>query len=257
MRATMIASWRPMTLLLLGRVSESAKIAEEGLRQGRESRHLFSLGLTLALTAILSQMRREPGSLRRHAEEVITFAEEKGFGLWLDFGRVALGCALAEVGQFNRAIVEMEAGIGGIRSRAGASRLHYYLAQLAKSYAGTGQTEKALTTLNDALAQIKRTGEKVDQAEMLRLKGEVLLMRGSYETAAAERCFREALEVARAQEAKWWELRTSVSLARLLRDTSRSHEAHEILAEIYNWFTEGFDLPDLREAKALLAELSC
>jgi predicted ATPase len=91
---------------------------------------------------------------------------------------------------------------------------------------------------------------------MLRLKGEVLLMRGPSATGEADNCFRRALEVARAQEAKWWERRSAVSLARLLRDTGCSGEAHKLLAGIYNWFTEGFELPDLKKAKALLHQLS-
>src|SRR5499427_8861055 len=102
--------------------------------------------------------------------------------------------------------------------------------------------------LDESLAHIERTGEQVDEAEMLRLKGEMLLMRTPSATIEAEKCFRGALEVARAQEAKWWELRTSVSLARLLRDTDRRNEARTMLGEIYNWFTEGFELADLKEA---------
>jgi predicted ATPase len=113
----------------------------------------------------------------------------------------------------------------------------------------------AFAMLNDALVRIEYTGEKGAQSEILRLKGEVLLMHDASKTAEAEDCFRTALEVARAQKAKWWELRTSVSLARLLRDTNRGDEARAILGEIYNWFSEGFDLPDLQETKALLEEL--
>jgi predicted ATPase len=109
--------------------------------------------------------------------------------------------------------------------------------------------------LTEALAHIERTGEKREQAEMLRLKGELLLTRNGGATEQAEACFRAALEVARAQEAKWWELGTTVSLARLLRDTNRRDEARAMLAEIYNWFTDGLDLPDLTEAKALLDNL--
>jgi predicted ATPase len=110
--------------------------------------------------------------------------------------------------------------------------------------------------LNEVLERVQRTGEKLDQAEMLRSKGEVLLTHDPAARAEAENCFLAALEVARMQEAKWWELRTTVSLARLLRDTGRRNEARTMLGEIYKWFTEGFDLRDLKEAKALLDELS-
>jgi predicted ATPase len=114
----------------------------------------------------------------------------------------------------------------------------------------------AIATLNEALAHVKRTGELADYAEMLRLRGEMLLMRDRSATVEAEDSFRAAIDVARAQQAKWWELRTSVSLARLLRDTNRRDEGRTMLAEIYNWFTEGFELPDLQEAKTLLGELT-
>jgi predicted ATPase len=110
--------------------------------------------------------------------------------------------------------------------------------------------------LDDVLAQIERTGEKMHQAEILRLKGEVLLMHDTKSAAEAEACFRVALDVARTQEAKWWELRATTDLARLLRQTNRRDEARATLAEIYNWFTEGFDTADLKDAKALLEELS-
>jgi len=107
-----------------------------------------------------------------------------------------------------------------------------------------------------ALAHIERTGDTAEHAEMLRLKGEILLIRDIAAATQAESCFRAAVEVARTQEAKWWELRTSVSLAWLLRDTNRRDEARTILAEIYNWYIEGFDLPDLKETRALLEELN-
>jgi tetratricopeptide (TPR) repeat protein len=244
-----------LTLQLLGHVIESLKTAEEGLREVRESGHLPVLAFMLALKTMLSYMRRQPELLRRHAEEAIALSQELGL-VWLDFVRVALGFALAELGQLDRAITELETGIGSLQSRGGGARLQYYTAVLAKSYAEIGQTEKGLTMLNEALAHVERTGEKVDQAEMLRLKGEMLLMQSRESTGPAEHCFRTALEGASAQEAKWWELRASVSLARLLRNTNRRDEARLILGPIYNWFTEGFDLPDLQEAKELLDELA-
>jgi predicted ATPase len=110
--------------------------------------------------------------------------------------------------------------------------------------------------LDKAMAHVERTGEKAELAEMLRLKGEVILTHDAAATAQAERCFRAALELARAQEARWWQLRTATSLARLLRDTNRRDEARVMLADIYNWFTEGFDTADLKDAKALLMELN-
>jgi hypothetical protein len=255
-RGSSIAYVRAQVVHLLGRVSEGAKIAEEGLRQVREIGHFPTLVITLALKAILYHMRREPRIACGYGEEAVALPEEAAGFISLHLGRVANGCALAGLEQFNRAIAEMEAGIGTLRNSGGAPRLDYYTAILAQSYAKTGQIEKGLKMLDEALVHIEHTGEKVDHAEMLRLKGEMLLMRDHSAANKAEKCFREAIDVSRAQEAKWWELRSSVSLAHLLRDTNRRDEARTMLSDIYNWFTEGFELPDLQDARALLEELS-
>jgi hypothetical protein len=120
------------------------------------------------------------------------------------------------------------------------------------------QTEpkKALAILNDTLTHIRGTRENTDEAGILRLKGEVVLMRQTTATAEAKHCFRAAIEFARRQEARWWELRTTRSLARLLRDTGRRSEAPAMLSNIYNWFTDGFDSADLKDAKTLLDQLN-
>jgi predicted ATPase len=134
--------------------------------------------------------------------------------------------------------------------------LQYLIATLAHSYARMGRVEEAIVIPNGALAHVGRSTEKVDLAEMLHLKAEFVLMRDASAAAEAERCLRAALEVARAQEARWWELRATTSLARLLGSQDRRDEARTMLAEIYNWFTEGFGTAALKDAKALLDELS-
>jgi predicted ATPase len=189
------------------------------------------------------------------AEEAISLSEENGFSTWLNWGQFTHGWALAELGQPAQGIAEMEAAVAGFRHRGWQHIQQYRIALLAQAYGRVGRTDEALTMLAEALACIERAGQMVDQAEMLRLKGEVLLMHDRSAAAEAENCFRAGRAVAQAQEAKWWELRTTVSLARLLRDTNRRDEARIILAEIYNWFSEGFELLDLQEAKSLLDEL--
>jgi predicted ATPase len=119
-----------------------------------------------------------------------------------------------------------------------------------------GRHDQALTMLDEALERIQRTAERIDEAEMLRLKAEMLLMRDRSSVNEAERHLRAATDIARAQEARWWELRATTSLARLLAKQGRRAEARTMLAEIYGWFTEGFDTADLKEAKSLLDELS-
>jgi tetratricopeptide (TPR) repeat protein len=248
---------RLLALQLLGRVSEALKLAEEELRHTRESGHLFSLSLMLSVwLARLRRHRREPQAVLPHAEEAVALAAENGFRDFLNWGRFNHGWALAELGQPERGITEMEAGLAGFRNYGGALWRCDAIALLAQNYSRMGRTGVALAMLNEALEHMQRSGESVDEAETLRIKGEMLLKRDGGAADQAEHCFRTAREVARAQAAKWWELRTSVSLARLLERTSHRDEARAMLAEIYNWFTEGFETADLKDAKALLDRLS-
>jgi len=142
-----------------------------------------------------------------------------------------------------------------VRATGGAEVWTPYLfALLARAHEIAGQIEESLTLLDDALQIVERTGARWFAAELNRHKGRLLLRQGHSE--AAEELYRKALSIAREQEAKLWELRAAVSLAQLRRDQGRRAEARDLLAPVYGWFTEGFDTPDLREAKALLDELS-
>jgi adenylate cyclase len=244
-------------LQLLGRVGDAVRAAEEGLRHARESKHVYTVGFALLYRgALLPQLRRELEIVRARGEELIALSEEYGFATWDKAARFHHGWALAELGQLEHGVAEMEASLIRWRQEGGFPWQQYLIALLAQCYARMGRAEEALGMLNEALEHIERSGEKVHQAEMLRLKGELLLMRYGGAAEEAERYFHAALEVARAQEARWWELRATVSLARLLTKQDRRDEARAMLAEIYGWFTEGFDTADLKEAKALLDELS-
>jgi class 3 adenylate cyclase/tetratricopeptide (TPR) repeat protein len=251
-----IAFFRGPPLQLLGRISEALKFTEEGLRDARESRHLFTLGLALLVRARVSRYRREPQVVLALSEEGIALSEQSGFPIWLLQGRFNRGWALVEEGHLKEGIIDMEWAVASIRRIGGAPWFQYTIALLAQAYAKAGETAKGRIMLNEALTNVEHTGEKTDYAEMLRLKGELLLMDDPTAIEEAEVCFRTALEVARAQEAKWWELRTAVTYADLLCNTNRRNEAHTMLAEIYSSFTEGFDTVDLKEAKALLDELN-
>ena len=180
-------------LHLLGRVSEALSVAEQGLRYARESKHLFSIGFALCVPDV-RYYRREPEVALAHADEAIVLSEENGFALFLAWARFTRGWAFVELGQLAQGMVEMEEAIANVRRLGGTPDLRYAIALLASGYARMGQTEKALTMLNEALEFIERTGEKLDHAEMLRLKGEVLLMGDRSATAQAEKCFHEALQ---------------------------------------------------------------
>ena len=127
---------------------------------------------------------------------------------------------------------------------------------LAQVHIDARRSDRALEILDETLARVQRSGAHVEEPELRRLKAEVILKCDSSATAEAEAWYREAIAIARKQSSKWWELRATVSLARLLRDNNRRAEARSMLADIYNWFTEGFDTADLKDAKALLEELS-
>jgi tetratricopeptide (TPR) repeat protein len=231
-----------MTLQILGQVSTAIGLLEEGLRNARESRRLYDLGFVLSVTGgLVRGYRREPEILRLYAEEAIALCEENGFAEWLHQGRFSLGWALTELGQVEQGVSQMEVGIAGSRAIGGHPSQQYAAALLAHSYGKIGRVEDAIAQLSDILTSIETTGQKAQHAEILRLKGEVFVMGG--ERSQARDCFLMALEVARAQEAKWWELRTLVSLARLLRDANRRDEARTVISEIYNWFTEGSICP--------------
>jgi adenylate cyclase len=245
-------------LQVLGDVAQAVKFAKEALTYARESKHAFSLAAVLIVGAgQLSLQRRQADIARTSCDEAIALSEENAFAEWLPWGRFIHGWALFELGRVTDGLIEMEDALEGFGRLGGVPRLRFLIAVRAECIARIGHTEEALSIINDAVAHIEFTGDIAEHAEMLRLKGEVLLMRHPDNTSEAESCLRAALEVARAQAAKWWELRATASLARLLRDTNRRDEARTMLGEIYNWFTKGFDLLDLKEAKALLDELSC
>jgi predicted ATPase len=132
----------------------------------------------------------------------------------------------------------------------------YAHALLAEAYAHSGQTAEGWTVLEKALAEVDQGEGRVYHAELHRLKGEVLLRQAAPDAQQAADCLHQALGLARRSQAKWWELRAAIRLSRLWQHQGKRAEAHDLLAPIYGWFTEGFDTPDLQEAKALLDELS-
>jgi predicted ATPase len=149
----------------------------------------------------------------------------------------------------------MRQNLADLRATGSEATVDYILALLATALGRMGQFDEALRAIAEALAIIQRTDARFHEPEVYRRKGELLLAQDSSSVVPAERCFRTGIEVARKQHAKLWELRATTSLARLLRDTGRRDEARAMLADIYDWFTEGFDTADLKDAKALLEEL--
>jgi tetratricopeptide (TPR) repeat protein len=230
----------------LGRPDEALRLCDEGLRRARQLKHPSDLATALMIAARVRSQRREPDAARELAEAARALAEKHGLS-----GRVnsaVMVWAKAELGQTEQALAELESWPD--------SALPFDAEILRPQvYMRGGRIERALELLDQYVAQLERSGAHLNESEGYRLKGEAILMRDTSATTEAETCVRKAIEIASGQSAKWWELRATVSLARLLRDTNRRDEARSMLAAIYNWFTEGFDTADLKDAKALLAEL--
>jgi predicted ATPase len=187
--------------------------------------------------------------------EVVTLADEKGASFWKTLGRTVQGWLFALTGRAPDAVQMITFGINALRSTGVTVWMPMYLACLARAYAELDQFEEAWRCIREAMATIEASKEKWCQAEVNRMAGELALSREP-DAASAEAYFERALALAREQQAKSWELRAAMSMARLWRDQRKRQEAYKLLAPVFSWFTEGFDTLDLKEAKALLDELA-
>jgi len=254
-------SFLALVLWHLGYLDQAFKRIHEALTLAQELAHPFSRAFALFLDSTLHQRRREIQETQEKARMLITLCQEQGFPVFVGWGSIVRGWALVEQGQGEEGIAQMRQGMAAWRVTGTEMWRSHSLALLAEMYGKVGQAEEGLTALAEALAHIDKTGERYYEAELYRLKGELTLAQSSVQGLAssvqkeAEECFWKAIEIARRQQAKSLELRAVMSLSRLWQRQGKKEEARQMLAEIYNWFTEGFDTRDLQEAKALLEEL--
>ncbi len=240
----------------LGYPDRALEEAHAAVRLGERLSHPFSLTDALACGSRVHQYRREPHLVRERAEAVIALCEEHGFPQKWGWGTIMRGWALAAEGRPQEGVGDMRQGLASVRATGALTHVPYFLALLAEGYALAGQTEEGLAMLAEALDLIERTAERTWEAEIHRLKGELLLMRSPGARPEAERGLERALATARRQGAKSLELRAAGSLAGLWRDQGRLREALDLIEPIYRGFVEGFDVPDIKAAKALLESLS-
>jgi predicted ATPase len=249
-------SYAAQALWMLGYPDQALQRCQAALNLARQLSHPFSVAFGLGHRAVLHQFRREGRAVCESAQELITFCTERGFSQWIDMGTILHGWGLAAQGQGEMSIAQMRQGL--LSSQSAGTKLGQapVLAQLAEAYWRAGQTAAGLQALTEALAVMDTTSECWWAAETYRLEGELLLQQDILDVSGAEACFQNALDIARQQHAKSWELRAATSLARLWQGQDKRAEAHALLAPIYGWFTEGFDTADLQEAKALLDALT-
>jgi predicted ATPase len=208
------------------------------------------------LAARLHQVRREAHATQEQAEALLALSVEQGFAFYVALGTIWRGWALAEQNQGTEGIAQIRQGLAAYRSTGAELARTHCLALLAEVYGKVGQIEEGLAAVAEALAMVEKNKDRWWEAELHRLKGELLLQQTVQDAHQAEICFQHALAVARQQQATSWELRTATSLSRLWQRQGKRDRARELLTPIYSWFTEGFDSADLQEAKALLKELS-
>lgn len=266
------AAW---SLWFLGQPEQALERMQEALNLARELSEPHSLAQAFFFAGVLHQLRREERMAQEQAEAAIAVSREHGLVLYQAMSTATRGWALILQEQQEEGIAQMGDGLAAHRLTGAEVILPHFLALLVEAFAKTGHVEEGLRILEEALAVVHRNGERYYLAELYRIKGELLLMRargegrsqpatgGKYSVEAealavsqAEACFHQSIETAQKQKAKSWELRAAMSLARLYQNQGKEKEARSLLAQIYDRFTEGFDTLDLREAKALLDELS-
>jgi predicted ATPase len=240
---------------MLGYPEAALAYVEQALKDAREIGHAASLMYALAMTSFVQLLLGNYAVVNAQADELVTVAEEKSAPFWKAWGQLFHGHVWALTGKASDAVHQITSGIAAYRSTGATLGLTAWLVYLVKAHADLRQFDDAWRCIDEAVLMIERTKERWWEAEVNRIAGEVALMLPKRDTEKAEAYFDHALAVSRRQQAKSWELRAAMSLARLWRDQGKVQQARELLAPVYGWFTEGFDTRDLKEAKALLEEL--
>jgi predicted ATPase len=240
----------------LGYPDQALQKSQEALDVAQKMSHPFRLAFALNQNARLHQFRREALVTRQKADASIRLSTEWGFPFYVAIANVQRGWALAVQGQADAGIAQLQEGITAFRATGAVHQQTHFLALLGEAYGSAGHTSDGLRVFDEALSLVEHHDERYYEAELHRLKGEVLLTQSVPDASQAEACFHQALAVARRQRAKSWELRAAMSLGRLWQQQGKRHEACELLTAVYSWFTEGFDTVDLRAAKDLLEALA-
>jgi predicted ATPase len=285
-----ISSLSPLAWALweLGYPDQALKRSYEALSMAQERSHPYSLAFALGFAAWIHQYRREDRLAQERTEAAMELSSAQGVPLWFSWATITKGWSLALQGHVEQGINQIRQGSMTLQTMGAELQRSYFLALLAEAYEKAEHPKEGLKAVAEALTHVDDFGEHYYEAELYRLKGELTLQSkvksekwkeekqrakskrqkakieinpqppipNPQAEAEAEACFLKALDIARKQQAKSLELRATVSLARLWRRQGKQHEAHNMLAEIYHWCTEGFDTKDLQEAQGLLTALA-
>ena len=243
-----------IVLFCLGFPDQALAQSSTAVVQARGLAHPASVAVSLTLGCVMFSLAGANAALSEWADQLDAVATEQGFLYWGAQGTMYRGWVQVKNGDVTDGMSLLRRGSAAFRATGSVAWTPYFFALLGRASEIAGQIEEALTLLDDALRIVERTRERWLAAELNRHKGQLLLRQGH--SKAAEELYRKALSIAEEQGAKLWELRAAVSLAWLHRDQGRRAEARDLLAPVYDWFTEGFNTPDLKEGRALLDELA-
>jgi predicted ATPase len=242
-----------VTLKYLGYIDQARARLNDALSEARGLKHAQTLAVVLSCATWMESITRSP-EMQRHVEELIALSTKQGFSLHLGWATAFRGSSLSELGQVQEGLVLITQGLAEVRATGTTANTLRAFMWFADAYARLEKPVEGLNCLGEAARIMTATDERCDEAELCRLRGDLLTAMD--DRSAAEQCYHQALAVAERQSAKPFKLRAATSLARLWRDQGKRTEAHDLLAPVYNWFTEGFDTPVLKEAKALLEQLA-
>jgi adenylate cyclase len=245
-----------LALGMLGDADQAWQRSQEARARAQQVEHSPSLVWAQLFAAVLSQNCRDVAATQAYAEAMTVLATAQGFGHRVLHGRILRGWALAMQGDAPTGVAHIQQGLAAVQSTGLTLYRPYFLALLAEAYGEAGQPDAGLSGLDEALTLVEATEERWWEAELHRLKGELLLRLPRPDISQAASCFHQALEVARRQQARALELRAALSLSRLGQQHGKRDQARQLLSEVYSGFTEGFETPDLQEARARLDALT-
>jgi adenylate cyclase len=239
-----------LTQTIMGHLDEGLRAGESGLAHSRSLGGTHTINFSLCYLAAVHHIRGEPAAALERATQSLEMAREQSFATWVGISQVIRGVSLTNKGRCAEGLAELRDGMSAHAGMEAATYQPFALALLACGLIAAGRPEEALDALGRALAISEGPGERFYAAELLRLKGQVLASTGSL--AMAEGCLREAIEVARRQDARLFELRSATSLCRLLEGSRRQAALRDILGPLHDWFAEAVDVQDVRDAGAML-----
>jgi predicted ATPase len=251
-------SYDAMALWLLGYPEQALTRSRQAISLAEATAQPWAQAMAIGYAALVDVLRGDHQAALGHAGATIRVATEQGVSPWVGRGMMLRGWALAERGQETEGLVQLQQGFAAWQTNGQELGKPFWLGLLGARYAEAGRVAEGLQVIDEALVMAQTREMRVWEAELHRLRGELLLRQsgGESERGSVEACFRQAFEIARRRQAKSLQLRAAVSLGRLWQQRGEKRAAHRCLEESYRWFSEGFDTADLLEAKILLEQLA-